>query len=371
MRAGTVLGSALAAAALLGASCGGGGSSGRAASQTAIFLKDVPFIVLADGTQVDQLVLRITAVELRDPRTPVPLGAPFKDFDLLTLDSTAALLALGQVPAGVYEKLAFTVDPSGCLFVDANGNAVSTSSQGRVLVVPHSTFEVEFYPPLDTSVHSTIVLDVRPDKILKVVTPGTVYELKDEVDALVAGPPGASGLPVSVPVDDVEGRITALHCPDFTLSFAIDVDTSGARIEDEDTGAVLGCAQLLVGEEVEVEGTLVVGQGGRPRILASKVEVERGTAGGAPGGAGEIELEGRIGNLQAMATPPTFDLVRGGQVIAHVQVAPGAEIEDDPTDRHILVTDLRDGDFVEVEGRLAAPPGAPPLTLVAEKIERK
>jgi hypothetical protein len=362
----------LGVAAIVGCSGGGGGgsssSSGGGTTQTAVFVKDVP-APLTDGKVMVNLFLRVTAVELRDPTTAIPLSPPgtaFVDFDLLALDQTATLLALGNVPAGVFEELRFTLDQQNCSFVDSNGVRFQ-------LQVPDPVFEVEFSPPIDTSVNSTIFLDIRPGEIVKVVTPNTTYRLEDDVDALVVGPPGSNpALPSTIVVDDVEGDITSISCAtsQFTLNSAIVVNIAAAAIEDEN-GVALTCAQLLVGDEVEVEGTLTV-NGNTITIVATTVEVDRQTGGGGGGsgsGSGSIEIDGVIANLQKTANPPTFDVVRGATVIARVTVQAGTEIEDEPTDTDITVMQLNNGDVVEVEGPVAA--AGPPPTIDADEIERQ
>ncbi len=377
-----ILASAVVGVALLavvgcgssGGSSGGGslapGSGGT--TEAAVFVKDMTPVPLSDGRVMHELFLRATAVDLVDDAgnvVAVPLGAPFVDFDLLTLDQTATLLAVGPVPTAVYEQLVLTLDQTACHFIDAAG-------VNQPLVVPDPVFEVDFQPPLDTAVSATIVLDIRPDRIVVVVVPGAEYHLESSVDALVAGPPGsAPGIPGSIPVIEVEGTITALAAPILTLNGAVDVDTSNATITDDDTGAVLAFADLAVGDEVEVEGTLQ----SSGVITADEVEVEDASSGGSSGsgssgsggsGNGDVDLDGEIANLDAAATPPSFDLVRGGVTVAHVEIAAGAEIEDEPTDTLITVADLADGDAVEVEGVVTSAAGAP-LVLEAEEVERQ
>ncbi len=373
--------------------CSSGGSSGGGAiapgssgsSDTAVFVKDMPPVALADGRMMAELFLRVTQVDLIDDtgqpvNVPLASGAPFVDFDLMTLEDTATLLAVGTVPNGSYRTLIFTLDQASCHFVDVAGAL-------QPLDVPNPAFEVAFLPPVDTAVNNAIVLDIRPDQVVEVVTPGTDYRLTNGTDAAVAGTPGsAPGIPPSMPVVDVAGFITALADPVFTLNNAIDVDTQGASLLEKGTGASLAFSDLAVGHRVKVNGTLTQATPGAA-IIASSVEINRnhprasrGAGGGAAGGnpgrgnggagaspgvtgrpanAGMPRLRGTIANLDAAGSPPSFDIVRGpGIAIAHVEIITSATIFDRPTQSTIAVGDLADGDSVEVMGHLANQGGA-------------
>lgn len=230
---------------------------------------------LSDGRVMQQLFLRVTALEVRDPSgmtVQVPLAGtptpPFVDFDLLTLDNTATLLALGPVPNGTYREVIFTIDPANAFFLDL------VTGVRQPVDAPHPTFEVEFAPPLviDASRQSLILLDIRPDRIVEVVTPDTEYRLRNEVKAHVVGPLGSGPRQRAIHVTELEGVVTAVSCPAFTLSVAIVVDTSHATIIDE-TGVALTCDAIGVGDEVEVEGTLTF-TGSSVILRATRVEVE-------------------------------------------------------------------------------------------------
>lgn len=340
-----------------GGSSGGGGGGTTSSGQAAVFVKDGPPVPLADGRVMQQLFLRVTQVTLRDPgpRVTVPLAAPFVDFDLIALDTTSKLLAIGPVPPGVYEHLTFTVDPQACHFIDTNGVL-------QQLTVPSSTFEVDFQPPIDTRVSSTIILDIRPDRVVQVVTAGTTYQLVDDVDAFVAGPPGAPGIPANVGVDEIEGVVTAVNCPRVVINNLISVDTSNARIFESDTLTQLACSDITPGTVIEVDGALRL-VNGRPTIAATDVEVEDPITGGA---ANEVEIEGTIANLQVGGT--AFDLARAGVVVARVTLQAGAQVDDEPTDTRITPADLREGDSVKVEGR--ANGAGVPITFSAREVKR-
>lgn len=382
-----------------GGGAGGGSPSGAAAgtTDTAIFVKDVPVPVpLSDGTFMDELFLRVTGVDLTPAgggaAVNVSLAGPagpatFVDFDLLDLDDTATLLAFGNIPIGTFTQLVLTLDPASCTLVRPQAPLGNGASVG--VGVPNPTLTVSFVRPIDTSVNQAILMDIRPDRLVAVVTPGTQYELRPAVGALVAGPFGsAPGLPATIPVRNVGGIVTAAGtCPTFTMNRIIAVDTTNATIVDAAGNAVL-CSAIAAGNRVAVAGTLTVGPGLAISIAATNVVVSAaptappgGLPGGAPPGtippgAAPIRLEGTIANLAVAAPNATFDLVRGRGpgvfALAKVTVDASTALRN-ASGASILLSDLNDGDDVAVIGTIAsATPGAvPPLQIAATEVEKQ
>ncbi|WP_275975708.1 DUF4382 domain-containing protein [Geothrix terrae] len=114
----------------LGLACGGGSSSGSAGSATptgtaAVILTDAPS---DQWSSVEVVVTQVAFLNKADHTKEVVAfqGASAK-INLVDLDSVGELLASAQIPAGTYDALRITIDPTSVNLVKADGTAVPSS----------------------------------------------------------------------------------------------------------------------------------------------------------------------------------------------------------------------------------------------------
>jgi len=121
----------------LGLACGGGSSSGPAASTTppatgtaTVILTDAPS---DQWSAIEVVVTQVTFLNKADHTKEVVAfqGATAK-INLVDLDSVGELLASAQIPAGTYDAMRITIDPTSLNLVKADGTVVP-SNQVKVV----------------------------------------------------------------------------------------------------------------------------------------------------------------------------------------------------------------------------------------------
>ena len=345
-----------------------------------IFLQDAPPVTITDDTgapvfEMRELWLTITAATLErgsGPDVPLSLAAVGSGvvLDVMTLDDASVLLALGSFPADAYEEIELTVTAAEMVGIDLLTNQPATIQVG----ISSPEFAAEFDPGpvfLDPALPTTIVIDWQPAVDASSQGGATSYTLRDEVHAFV---PGASPGPYHRD-SDLSGQIVAVDCAAGVLTIApvssqartmdVQLFPTTQYLDDDGTPLPNGCADLVVGQEVEIDGLAPAQPGGL--FEATVVELEGGS-----------ELEGVVANLTTNANGfIEFDLRQGSAIVAHVVTDANTEYDYDVQGQtqaqqaqqtgQATAAAVQNGVAVEVEGTLGAP--STPPTLTAEEVE--
>ncbi len=287
---------------------------------------------------------------------------------------------------------------------EMRGTDLRTGATGvsEALNLSGFTFEAEFRPAhawLDPASPTAIVVDWRPVVRAQLDAAGNVtYTLDDEVHAFVVGsnPAGAPGGQGPRPLRDLEAHIAATDCGGRTITVThgrvpITVSfTAQTQFVDHDRQPLPGgCADLNVGDKVEVDGQLQPGN----VVLATTVRDKSvgghahggghnggGHNGGGHNGGGSqsgaaFERAGVVDNAQVGPTP-SFELRVGGIVIAEITTDANTRYSFD--DHHAMhgqvvdpAQDIYDGVFLKVEGSIVGTSAANVPIVLADEIEIK
>ncbi|MBI4715259.1 MAG: DUF4382 domain-containing protein [Nitrospirae bacterium] len=327
-----------------------------------------------------------------DPGTGTAVGP--KVYDLLTLHSSADLIALAEIPAGTYEKIRFELETAAgadyfCTGTDADPCADATRFD---LTVPSGKVDLDLHPHLTLTEGSStnLVFDFIPDRSIHITATGEGrFLLRPEIHAGIMGDPGFE----EIELEEFEGTIETLQCngipPTLSLSHEHggglqEVDLSLALIYDS-AGTQISCSDLSIGAEVEIKGTLqadgtlmadvVKSEGADDADDDRMRDDDSGHHGISGNGHGHHpEFRGTVSDLQLDGNGgATFTLLSmGGMTIFQITVDAATRIKDERSfDGDLLagLSVLADGQSVKVEGTTDTT--VSPALIAASEVEIK
>ncbi len=263
------------------AACGSGNTSDGAGSttgKTAILLTDHKETRIQDhngnlAATAKEVWVNIRSISLKPEEgdwVTAFSGPPNQSIDLLTLDGTAILLGMADLPAGKYEKARFAIESAH--FIDQN-------NERHDLIIPSERIKIKFDRPLKISGSGDekLVFDMIPGKSIHLVTTGSgKYLLRPVIKVKLIGED------TSRDMAKVKGQIQSVNCSEERLVLTLEagntikVDMEDALIipenvktfskgdhedhdEDDDDRDdrvfKAACSQLREGMFVEVIGT--------------------------------------------------------------------------------------------------------------------
>ena len=220
-----------------------------------------------------------------DPNTGQPVGP--KTYDLLSLHSTADLITLASLPAGMYNKVRFELqtEAGSNYFCTGTGVEPCASPFRYDLTVPAGKVDVALKPALVVSDGSftNVVFDFVPDKSIQIVAtggPDKKYLLRPEIHVGLLGNGSLGDFHLDeIELEEFKGVVETTQCDltPATLTLRhrwgqglIEIDLSQAFIFDAE-GVRLTCVDLTTNLIVEVKGTLQ----SDGILLADRVQIEQ------------------------------------------------------------------------------------------------